>query len=260
MTEMSRKTRMHLPFYDWPSEHRIWSDAAFKTGDRFDESGPGAHLAESTWWVQREGYARFLGLISKHREDLVHLPPNARMGRLVVAEYVAWRRKSGGEVTVAIGLDYLRGALKHVLLGVDWSWLLIITKRIAAAAPPSNKKYYLVTSERLYALGIELIDHALADAAAAHSISKKHTFECRDGMIIAPLALIPVRSRTLVALRIGKHLMKTGDLWSLDIPAADTKNRRPLDYPVPTELSERIDLIHRAQKRYSPPADEGDQP
>jgi integrase len=36
--------------------------------------------------------------------------------------------------------------------------------------------------------------------------------------------------------------VKTGDLWGLDIPAADTKNRRPLDYPIPAELSARIDL------------------
>jgi hypothetical protein len=58
----------------------------------------------------------------------------------------------------------------------------------------------------------------------------------------ALLALVPVRSRTLAALRIGKHLVKTGDLWALDIPAVDTKSRRPLDYPVSTELSARIDL------------------
>jgi hypothetical protein len=55
-------------------------------------------------------------------------------------------------------------------------------------------------------------------------------------------ALIPLRSRTVVAMRIGIHLVKTGDLWGLDIPAVDTKNRRPLDYPIPTELSARIDL------------------
>jgi len=61
-------------------------------------------------------------------------------------------------------------------------------------------------------------------------------------LIIALLALIPLRSRTLVALRIRKHLVKTGDLWALDIPAADTKSRRPLDYPISKELSARIDL------------------
>jgi len=59
-----------------------------------------------------------------------------------------------------------------------------------------------------------------------------------------------LRSRTLIALRIGKHLVKTGDLWALDIPAADTKTRRPLDYPISKELCARIDLyLERFRRR-----------
>ena len=99
-----------------------------------------------------------------------------------------------------------------------------------------------MTSDRLYALGIELMDHAVAEAEAAGRISKARAFAYRDGLIIALLALIPLRSRTLVALRIGKQLVKTGALWALDIPAADTKTRRPLDYPISEELCLRIDL------------------
>ena len=168
--------------------------------------------------------------------------PEARVDRLIVADYVAWRRRSCGDGMVAVDLDGLRGALRLICPGVDWSWLLTITKRIKAAAPRKPRKYHLVTSERLYALGIELMDHAVAEADAAKRISKAHAFEYRDGLIIALLALIPLRSRTLVALRIGKHLVKTGDLWALDIPAADTKTRRPLDYPISKELCTRIDL------------------
>ena len=74
------------------------------------------------------------------------------------------------------------------------------------------------------------------------AISKAHAFRYRDGLIIALRALIPLRSRTVVAMRIGSHLVKTGDVWGLDIPAVDTKNKRPLDYPIPSELSARIDL------------------
>jgi integrase/recombinase XerD len=242
MFETSRKIRMQLPFQKWPAEDRIGWESAFKIGDRFDESGPGAHLAESTRRVWRESYSRFLGFISAHRPDLMHLPPDARIDRLVVADYVAWRRKSCGDVSVAIDLDHLRGALKLICPGVDWSWLLIITKRIAAAAPRRHPKYHLVTSDRLYALGLELMDSALTEADAAKRISKAHAFQYRDGLIIALRALIPLRSRTVVAMRIGSHLVKTGDLWGLDIPAADTKNKRPLDYPIPMELSARIDL------------------
>jgi hypothetical protein len=159
-----------------------------------------------------------------------------------VADYVAWRRKSCGDVRIAIDLDHLRGALRLICPGVDWSWLLTITKRIAAAAPRRHPKYHLVTSDRLYALGLELMDGAITDAGAAKHMSKAHAFQYRDGLIIALRALIPLRSRTVVAMRIGIHLVKTGDLWGLDIPAVDTKSQRPLDYPIPRELSARIDL------------------
>jgi site-specific recombinase XerD len=158
-------------------------------------------------------------------------------------------------VTVAIDLDHLRGALKLICPGVDWSWLLTITKRIAAAAPRKARKYHLVTSDRLYALGIELMDHAVADADAAKRISRAHAFEYRDGLVIALVALIPLRSRTLVALRISKHLVKTGDLWALDIPAADTKTRRSLDYAISKEFSARIDLYLQRFRCRIPGAD-----
>ena len=58
-----------------------------------------------------------------------------------------------------------------------------------------------------------------------------------------------------MALRIGKHLVKTGDLWALDIPAADTKTRRPLDYPISKELCTRIDLYLERFRRRIPGAD-----
>jgi len=69
------------------------------------------------------------------------------------------------------------------------------------------------------------------------------------------LALIPLRRRTLIALRIGKQLVKTGNLWALDIPAADTKRRRPLDYPISKELCTRIDLYLERFRRRIPGAD-----
>ena len=143
---------------------------------------------------------------------------------------------------IAVELDRLRGALRLICPDVDWSWLLSLTRRIAGASPRKPKKHHLVTSECLYALGVQLMDRASADAEAAKRISKAQALQYRDGLIIALTALIPLRRRTLVALRIGKHLLKNGDLWELAIPAADTKPRRPLDYPVSKELCTRIDL------------------
>jgi hypothetical protein len=86
------------------------------------------------------------------------------------------------------------------------------------------------------------MDCAVADADDAQHTDKTHAFQYRDGLIIALLALIPLRSRTLSALRIGQHVVKIGEGWSLEIPAADTKTRRALDFPVSRQMSARIDL------------------
>ena len=239
---MARRSSMYLPFNRWPAEDQGRWQAAFLVGDRFDGSGPGSHLAEATRQNLTESYARFLGFISANRSELLTLIPDERVDRRTVADYVEWRGKSCGDTMIAVDLDRLRAALRLIRPGVDWSWLLTLTKRIAAAAPRKPKKYHLVTSERLYALGIELMDRPSADAQIAKRISKAQALQYRDGLIIALAALIPLRRRTLVALRIGKHLVKNGDLWEFVIPAADTKTRRPLDYPISKELCTRIDL------------------
>src|SRR5262249_55978998 len=190
---MPRKPRIYLPFDSWPIEDRARWQAAFAEGDRFDGSGPGAHLAESTrrnLWIS---YARFLAFLSANRHDLLHLRPEARVDRLIVADYVAWRRRSCGYGMVSVDLDCLPGALRLICPGVDWSWLLTLTKRIRAAAAPKPRKYHLVTSEQLYALGIELMDQAVAGADSSNCISKAHAFEYRDGLMIALPALIPLR-------------------------------------------------------------------
>src|SRR5689334_7850265 len=111
---MSRKPKMHLPFDDWPLDDQSRWQAAFKAGDRFDESGHGAHLAESTRKVWREAYSRLLCYIATHRPELLKNLPHARIDRQIVADYVGWRRQSCSDVTVAIDLDHLRGALKLI--------------------------------------------------------------------------------------------------------------------------------------------------
>ena len=88
--------------------------------------------------------------------DLLALPPEARIDRDVVAQYVSWRRGFCNEIFVAFDLFNLHGVLKLICPGTDWSWLLTVAKRIDAAAPRQPPRHFLVTSERLYALGIEL--------------------------------------------------------------------------------------------------------
>ena len=55
-------------------------------------------------------------------------------------------------------------------------------------------------------------------ARVAGRITKEHALTYRDGLIIALLAAVPLRKRTLAALTINQHLVKIGSGWLLDIP------------------------------------------
>jgi integrase/recombinase XerD len=233
--------KLMLLFAHWPIEDlRRW-EAAFQSGDLFDESAPGTRLAAATRQLRLESYGRYLGFLSAKHSKLLKRSPEARIDRRILAEYVAWRRRSCGDISLAADLGSLRGTLKLICPDTDWSWLQSIANRIAAAAPRPARKYNLVTSERLYALGIELMDNAV-NAADAVRVGTRRAIKYRDGLIISVLAVIPLRRGTLAALQIGRHLIKVADHWQLDIPAEDTKTRRPLDYSIPKELSARIDL------------------
>ncbi len=238
---MRRARQIQLHPEDWPEEDRKGWNAAFKAGDPFDECGPGAHLADRTRQDLSYQYGRLLKFLAAQHPYRLARPPAKRLDPKIIAQYVACRRQSCHETSVAIHLQKLRHALRLICPTSDWSWLLTIAKRIAAQATPRPARHHLVTSDRLYILGIDLMDEASASAADFDKPSKAQAFQYRDGLIIALLALIPLRRRTLAALRIGRHLVKVGENWALDIPAEDTKTRRALDYPVSPELSGRVD-------------------
>ena len=236
-----RRSKLYLPYAAWPDDDRTRWEAAFKAGtDLFDDSGPAAHLAERTQLQLQYAYGKFLRFLSaRHRSLLAH-SPDERVNRKIIESYVKWQPKSCGGVTLAIYLQHLWLTLRYICPSEDWSWLLTISKRIAAQAKKKPPKHHLVTSEILYALGIELMDRAITSGKPTATWRVQTAF--RDGLIIALLALIPLRRRTLAALRLGRHFVRTGKLWALDIPAEDVKTKRPLEYPISAELSERIDL------------------
>jgi hypothetical protein len=111
---MTRGFKIMLPFTNWPAEDQDRWEVAFKGGDRFDDSDRGAHLAPATRQARRASYARFLGFISAVHPDRLTAPPEARIDRDIVAEYVVWRRRSCGDTAIAIDLDHLRGAMKLI--------------------------------------------------------------------------------------------------------------------------------------------------
>jgi integrase len=247
---MRSRSKTQLRYDDWPSEDRRSWEIAFTSGDFLDEAGAGAHLAHATRAALKAAYSRFLGFLVTQYPELLDRPVAARVDRETIAKYVEHLRQSRADTSIVIELHHLRLALRLICPTAEWEWLSTITKRIAAQAKRKPQKHHLVTSERLYALGLELMDGAVEDVKATGSITKASAFAYRDGLIIAFLAAIALRRRTLAALRRGKQLVKSGNFWALDIGPEDTKNRQALDFPISAELSARIDVyLDKFRKR-----------
>jgi integrase len=234
-------TRLYLRYSEWPrTDKALWQQAFEPKANLFEGGGPGAHLSERSVQQLQYSYGKFLHFISAEHGDLLKRAPALRLNARIIEEYTNWQPKTCGAVTLSLYLYHLWLALRYLCPKDEWRWLLIISKRIEAQAKPKPEKHHLVTSATLYKLGIRLMDAALACGKPPTSWRVQTGFG--DGLIIALLALIPLRRRTLSALRIGKQLTKSGDQRFLDIPAKDVKSKRPLDYPISRELSERIDI------------------
>jgi integrase/recombinase XerD len=58
----------------------------------------------------------------------------------------------------------------------------------------------------------------------------------RDGLMIALLALRPVRMRTFSLIRVGTHLRQVGEEWRMIFDSPDSKSGRAFEITVPENL------------------------
>jgi site-specific recombinase XerD len=238
---MTRVKRHRLTLEQWPSEDRTRWQQAIAVGDVFDEGGRAAHLSDKTRHGLCYGYGCFLGFLAKHHPRLLQRPVPDRVTRDIVGQYAEMLRQTCLERTVAGELATLRQMLRMLYGETDWSWLLAVIRRMTVRARRIPRIRPNITSDRLYQLGTDLMDRALLGAAGPDGPSRQHALNYRDGVLIALLALIPLRRRTVTALEIGRQLIRSGGGWSLEIPPEDTKTRQPLDYAFSLEVSSRMD-------------------
>lgn len=237
---MSPIPKKHLPFDAWPpADRQLWARAF--APDAFDDERTG-HLAGPTVAGMQTAYRRYLGFLVHHDLARFHAAPEARVDLESIRDFVAHLRKSCRDTSVASLLHTLRLALVYMLPQHDWTWLKTVAKKIAAGAMPRGDTARGVTSAELLAVGVELMATAEEEVASSGEVPLEAALLYRDGLVIALLAVVPLRRRTFAALTTNLHLVKTGDLWLLTIPEADTKTKRALEFPLPDDLSAHISV------------------
>ena len=172
--------------------------------------------------ARRYGY--FLDFLD--RSGLLHRN-TAAAGQVTpsnVAIYLEELGKRVSSVTAYGSIYKLRRASQLLDPRRDFGWLIEIEKDLALLMRPRSKADRLVLTEVLLEAGLTLMAEAEGSTTLSQ-LDKARLF--RDGLMIAMLALHPIRLKNFANLKIGGNLITVNSAWWVTLSATETKENRP---------------------------------
>jgi len=233
-----------LPLKDWPeADRRIWRDA-LRPAQRLSAGGRAAHLRASSQAVLERNYAYYLrvasdgGALNRSAAAATHVTPED------VEIFIEQAGLTRNSVSVASGVEKVRLMAQTLAPERDFGWLKNIEAQLRRAARPREKFSRMVGSEELVGAGLALMEEARE--AKSGSAGQARTF--RNGLIIALLAVCPIRVGSFASLTLGRSFLRIGQGWWIRLAANETKSGRPDERPVPGFLTPCVDEYLRAYR------------
>jgi site-specific recombinase XerD len=227
-----------LPVGDWPAADQLAWEVACRPAERLKRGGTAAHLKP----VTRNDLARRYGYFLDHIKRSEGLSCDAETASYVtperVARFLAELKARVRSVTVYGSIYKLRRMAQLLTPDKDFIWLTELEKDLALVMQPRTKFDRVVWSEILVEAGITLM--AEADAAG-HRSDLARARQFRDGLMVALLAMCPIRLKNFSTLEIGRTFMRVNGSWWIVLPASETKERRADERAVPEFLTSWID-------------------
>jgi integrase/recombinase XerD len=231
------KPRLHLPYDRWPAADRLLWEQAMASDDPFADAA-GARLSKASQHNYLFTWRRFLGFLVLHEPNALEVAPNERLTTERVRLFVDHLAETNVPQSVACQVGTLYQVARIMMPDEDWSWLKVVKTRLHRAAPVHSPRGPVITSVQLLKLGLLLMEES--KPAPDASISIKDAVQYRDGLMLALLALIPLRRKNLAALEVGKHLILEGDCWFVIIPSEEAKTGTPIEFAVPELLNSHL--------------------
>ena len=225
MTETRKNTAKQkaLPLSDWPCADREAWQAAQAGGGILDEGGAASHLREISRQDLTRRYAYFLSFAAQQGALDADGPAAAAVTQDNILAYLRYLESRVSSVTLAQSVQKVGWVASFLAPEQDWVWLLRIARRLDLRAKPRDRRKDVVEIKDLYRLGMRLMKQAETSASSG-SLARAVLY--RDGLLIALMSADPLRLANMVALEIGRTLIKAGTSWSFEIPAEETKERR----------------------------------
>jgi integrase len=243
----SIKTKVRsLPIELWPGADRTAWISACRPSQRLKRGGAASHMKVITRDDLARRYGYFLdcmdrrGLLDLDKAAGAHVTPED------VGTYVAELAGRVGSVTAHGSIYKLRRACELIDPVRDLSWLAEIEKDLEMQVRPRSKTNRWVLTELLVEAGLTLI----TEAENSRKMSKlAQARQVRNGLMVAMLAMHPVRLKNFSALEIGRSLVEIKGSWWIVLSASETKEDRPDERRVDDLLKPALD---RYLRKYRP--------
>jgi integrase len=234
---MSRTPRS-LWISEWPQDDRkAWEDACCP-GLRFTPGGAASRLAIESRSDYENRYGAFLGYLQRTGRLNLHAGAGQQINPDNAAGYIADLQLRVSSVTAYNAISKLRRVGGIIAPSGDLSWLHGIEQDLRLVATPRSKFNRLVDTDRLVEAGLALVHEANTFARTPVARAKG----VRNGLMIATLALCPIRLKNFAALEIGRSFREVEGSWWIVLSAAETKSRRADKRRLPDFLKPYVDL------------------
>ncbi len=221
--ESARQLHRSLRLNEWPeADRRAWESACCP-GARLKPGGSASYLSQISRDDFSRRYGAFLGFLHRTERLFPGAGPAAHVTAENVQAYIAELAARVRSTTVWNCIYKLRRAAKLPAPTVDFSWLAEVEKDLALVAEPRSKFDRPVLTGQLVEAGLTLV--AEAEGSARNDLARARGV--RNGLMVALLALCPLRLRNFAYLELGKTFRDVRGTWWIAIPGMATKSRRP---------------------------------
>lgn len=222
-----------LPIAQWPQADRLAWIAACVPRERLRAGGAASRLKVLT----REDLARRYGYLLQHLNERGRLDPDGAAASHVTPAAIA----SLLDATVSVWSPVTRAQTVHKIRRVcaliapahETGWLQEIERDLTAIAHPRPRFDRLVDPMHLVEAGLTLVREA-RDGDAGSGLRRAGL--ARDGLLVAFLALVPIRHASLSALSLGTSVVAGETGWSIVLASHQTKSSRRDERLVPDLL------------------------
>lgn len=219
----------------WPyADRKMWDDLRREAGP-LDEPGALAHLRQTSTTTLEVRYGRWMQWLTTVDPDALSLPPAKRA---TLPRLQRWLDDLAH--TAPMSQLMFIGAVTRVLSAFDpnrdWSMQFRLIKGLKHAAgrgDRTRKRGRILSSEVLLKAGLA---HAATDAAIVPNSLNRMICQ-RDGLMIALLALLPIRRRAFCELTLGQSLFVTEDEIIISLSDEMTKTGVPWEATVPLQVA-----------------------